>query len=149
MRVNARLPTSVFIPHVTPPTSRMQLHQKLLALALVASVLLPLILVPVPTQVQIQQAAPACQAEGQICTDCGVVASVNLIGVKSEGGYLGALFGVYTGRAPEVKSRNGNQFEVVVRMPGGTTRTVTYATEPGFKACDKVQIIDGLLTHMP
>lgn len=127
----------------------MQLHQKFLALALVTSVLLPLILVSAPTLAQIQQAAPAWQAENQICSDCGVVASVNLIAVKGEGGYLGTLVGVYAGRAPEVNSRNGNQFEVVVRMPSGTAQTVTYATEPGFKTGDKVQVIDGVLTHTP
>lgn len=123
--------------------------------------MLPFILAPVPTQARIQQVAPACQAEGQICTDCGVVASVNLIKVKGEGGYqdtlggvvvaalLGNRVGTEAGLAPEIKSRTSNHFEVVLRMQNGTAQTVTYATEPGFKVADKVQVIDGVLMHKP
>jgi hypothetical protein len=140
----------------------MKLHPAFVALAMVTSVLLPLILLPVPTLAQIQpltQRGPARQAESRSCTDCGVVASVNLIKVKGEGRYpdtLGdnvvvALLGSQggNGRALEEKSRTSNHFEVVLRMQSGTTQTVTYATEPGFKAGDKVQIHEGVLTHQP
>lgn len=124
--------------------------------------LLPLILLPVPTLAQIQpvtQWEPARQAESRNCTDCGVVASVNLIRVKGEGRYPDTLGGGVAvallgsqggnGRALEAKSRTSNHFEVVLQMQSGTAQTVTYATEPGFKVGDKVQIIDGVLTHKP
>lgn len=126
------------------------------------SVLLPLILLPVSTLAQIQPVAqwdPARQADSRSCADCGVVASVNLIKVKGEGGYpntLGsgvavALLGSQggNGRALEATSRTSNHFEVVLHMQRGTAQTVTYATEPGFKVGDKVQIIDGVLMHKP
>lgn len=122
--------------------------------------LLPLILLPVPTLAQIQpvtQWDPARQAESRNCADCGVVASVNLIRVKGEGRYPDTLGGNVAvallgsrggnGRALEAKSRTSHHFEVVLQMQSGTTQTVTYVTEPGFKAGDKVQIIDGVLTH--
>lgn len=137
----------------------MQLHQKLLALSLVTSVLLPLILLPVPTLAEIQPATPwvpARQTESQICSLCGVVTLVNLIEPKDEdnhpgAGMVGALLvsQVSNGRALEATSRIVKQYEVVLRMLGGTAQTVTYATEPGFKVGDKVQIISGVLTHRP
>ena len=158
-RVNTCLTASGFIRH---GTATMKLHQALIALAMVTSVLLPLILLPVPTLAQIQPVTPwdpARQAESRSCTDCGVVASVNLIRVKGEGDYpntLGggvavALLGSQIGnsRALEAKSRTSNHFEVVLHMQNGTAQTVTYATEPGFKVGDKVHIIDGVLTHTP
>lgn len=124
------------------------------------SVLMPLILLPGSTLAQIQpvtQWDPARQAESRSCADCGVVASVNLIKVKGEGGHpntLGsgvavALLGSQggNGRSLEAKSRTSNHFEVALHMQSGATQTVTYATEPGFKVGDKVQIIDGVLTH--
>lgn len=126
----------------------MQLHQQLLALSLVTSVLLPLMLVPAPTR-----------AQSRNCTHCGVVASVNLIKVKDEGrtpdtlsaGVAAALLGGQTGhdRAREAQSHLSNHFEVVLRLPGDTTQTVTYASEPGFKPGDRVQLTDGVLTHQP
>lgn len=127
----------------------MELHQKLLALALAASVLLPLMLVPVRTLAQIQQAAPAWPAESQTCTDCGVVASLHLIEVNGEGGSLGILADAYAGRALGGKSRTSKHFEVVVRMQSGTVQTVTYATDPDFKMADTVQVIDGMLIRKP
>lgn len=126
----------------------MQLHQKLLALSLVSSVLLPLILVPVPTL-----------AQSRGCTDCGVVASVNLIRVGDAGRTPDTLVGGVAAallnspashdRTPEAGSGTSNHFEVVLRLPGGATQTVTYATEPGFKPGDTVQVTDGVLTHQP
>ncbi|MCM2339925.1 hypothetical protein [Rhodoferax sp.] len=127
----------------------MKLHQKLLALALTASVLLPLILVPVRTVAQIQLAAPARQAESQVCTDCGVVASVHLVEAKGADGHPGILADAYAGRALEGKSHPSKHFEVVVRMQSGTLQTVTYATDPGFKMADTVQVIDGMLIRKP
>jgi hypothetical protein len=124
----------------------MQLHQKLLALALAASVLLPLVLAPAPTTAQTQQ------AESGLCSHCATVWSVNLIEVKGEGRHPGSLGGGVVGallNSQPGDDRTSRHFEVVLRMPNGTSQTVTYAIEPGFKAGDKVHIIDGVLTHKP
>ncbi len=123
----------------------MQLHQKLLALSLVAAVLLPLILVPVPTR-----------AQSRHCADCGVVVSVNLITVQDGGrtrdtlgaGMAVALPGAAV-QAQQARRQSSKHFEVALRLRGGATQTVTYATEPGFKPGDPVQLTDGVLTHQP
>ncbi|MDI1244101.1 MAG: hypothetical protein PSV24_01705 [Rhodoferax sp.] len=121
----------------------MQLHQKILALALTASVLLPLVLVPAPTAAQMPQAA------SPYCSDCGAVSSVNLIEAQNKGGLPGAgLVGALL--VSQAGAGNSSRhFEVVVRMQSGSLQTVTYATEPDFKAGDRVHVIDGLLVHKP
>lgn len=121
----------------------MQLHQRIFALVLAASVLLPLVLVPTPTAAQIQQ------AESRFCDYCGAVAAVNLIEVQGKGGHSGGsmLGALLTSQADD--GRSSKRFEVVVRMQNDSLQTVTYATEPGFQTGDKVHIIDGLLVHQP
>ncbi|MDD2811490.1 glycine zipper 2TM domain-containing protein [Rhodoferax sp.] len=121
--------------------------------------------------------APAPLQINRVCATCGVVESVNLIEVKGEGSYLGtigggvigailgnqvgagtgrtvaqiagALGGAYAGRALEAKSRTTNHFEVLVRLQNGTTQTVSFAAEPGFKVGDKVRVNAGMITHAP
>ncbi|MDD3936085.1 hypothetical protein [Rhodoferax sp.] len=121
----------------------MRLHQKFFALALTGSVLLPLVLVTAPTAAQIPQ------ADSRFCGYCGTVAAVNLIAAQGQGGHPGGsvLGALLTSQADD--GRSSKYFEVVVRMQNGSLQTVTYATEPGFKAGDKVHIIDGLLVHQP
>lgn len=121
--------------------------------------------------------APEPLQVNRVCNNCGVVESVNLVEVKGEGGYLGAiggglvgavlgsqvgdgngrtaaqiagaLGGAYAGRALEGKSRTANHYEVLVRLHNGTTQTQSYATEPGFKAGDKVTVAGGVISHAP
>jgi outer membrane lipoprotein SlyB len=121
--------------------------------------------------------APAPQPLSRICNNCGTVESVNLVEVKGEGGYLGAigggvvgailgnqvgqgngrtaaqiagvLGGAYAGRALEGQSRNANHFEVVVRLQNGATQTATFASEPGFRVGDRVRINDGVIVKTP
>jgi outer membrane lipoprotein SlyB len=121
--------------------------------------------------------APQPLQTSRVCANCGVVESVNLIEVKGEGGYLGAigggvvgallgnqigagtgrtvaqiagaLGGAYAGRAIEGKTRTTNHFEVLVRLQNGTAQTVSFAAEPGFKVGDKVKVSAGVITHMP
>lgn len=113
----------------------------------------------------------------QVCNTCGTVESVNLVEVKGEGGYLGAIGGgvvgallgsqvgqgtgrtvaqiagavggAYAGRAIEAKSRTTNHHEVVVRLHNGSAQTVSFAAEPGFKVGDKVKINAGVITRAP
>jgi len=121
--------------------------------------------------------APQPLNVNRVCKNCGTVESVNLIEVKGEGGYLGAigggvvgailgnqvgqgngrtaaqiagaLGGAYAGRAIEGSSRNTNHYEVVVRLQNGTAQTVSYATVPTIQVGDKVRINDGVITRNP
>lgn len=121
--------------------------------------------------------APAALQTSRVCATCGVVESVNLVNVKGEGSYLGtigggvvgailgnqigqgtgrtvaqiagAVGGAYAGRALEAKSRSTQHFEVVVRLHNGNAQTVSFATDPGFKVGDKVNVNAGVITRTP
>jgi outer membrane lipoprotein SlyB len=118
-------------------------------------------------------AAPARIA--RICHNCGTVEAVNLIEVKGEGSYLGtvgggvvgavlgsqvgggsgrtvaqiagAVGGAYAGRAIEANARTANHHEVLVRLQNGATQTVSFATDPGYRVGDKVQINSGVISR--
>lgn len=120
-------------------------------------------------------AAPVHAA--RICNNCGTVEAVNVVVVKGEGSYLGtigggvvgallgsqvgggtgrtaaeiagAVGGAYAGHAIEGNVRKTNHYEVLVRLQNGTTQTVTYAAEPGFRVGDKVKINDGVIVRNP
>jgi outer membrane lipoprotein SlyB len=122
-------------------------------------------------------AAPAPVRIAAICTTCGTVEAVNLVEVKGEGGYLGAigggvvgallgsqigdgngrtaaqiagaLGGVYAGRAIEANVRKSNHYEVLVRLQNGSAQTVPFAADPGYKVGDKVKISDGVIARNP
>ncbi len=115
-------------------------------------------------------AAPACDG-------CGVVASVTRLKVKGEPNYIGAIAGgvagaalgnqvgkgsgntaatilgavggAVAGREIEKRVNTDTRFEVVVRLDNGTTRTVSYDTDPGLAAGAKVQFVGDLLQLRP
>jgi outer membrane lipoprotein SlyB len=119
-------------------------------------------------------AAPAPRI-ASICTNCGSVEAVNIIEIKGDGNYLGAiggglvggllgnqvgggngktaatiagaLGGALAGRAIEGNTRKTVQYEVLVRMQNGGTQTVSYKTDPGYRVGDKVRITDGVLAR--
>lgn len=112
-----------------------------------------------------------------ICNNCGTIEAVNLIEVKGEGGYLGAigggvvgallgsqigggrgrtaaqiagaLGGAYAGHTIEGNVRKSNHYEVLVRLQNGATQTFSFAAEPGFKMGDAVKINDGVIVRNP
>jgi outer membrane lipoprotein SlyB len=120
-------------------------------------------------------AAPAPVRVARICYNCGAVEAVNLIEVKGDGSYLGtigggvvgavlgsqigsgngrtaaqiagAVGGAYAGRAIEANSRTTNHFEVVVRLQNGTSQTVAFAADPGYRVGDKVKINEGVIVR--
>jgi outer membrane lipoprotein SlyB len=122
-------------------------------------------------------AAPAPVRVARNCSNCGTVEAVNLIEVKGEGSYLGAIGGgivgallgsqvgggngrtaaqiagavggAYAGHAIEGKSRASNHYEVVVRLENGATQTGTFTDEPGYRVGDKVKINDGVIVRNP
>jgi len=105
------------------------------------------------------------------CANCGKVEAVNAIEEKGEGSGLGAVAGgvvggilgnqvgrgngrtvatvagagagAYAGHEIEKTMKKTQRYDVVVRLEDGTSRTVSYKTEPGFRAGDKVKIVDG------
>jgi len=113
----------------------------------------------------------------RVCNTCGTVESINLIEVKGEGGYLGAIGGglvgailgnqvgqgsgrtaariagavggAYAGRALEGQSNASSHYEVLVRLQNGSAQTVRFATAPEFLVGDKVRINDGVLLRNP
>ncbi len=122
-------------------------------------------------------AAPAPTRAARVCNNCGTVAAVNLVEVKGEGGYLGAIGGgvvgallgsqvgggsgrtaaqiagavggAYAGHAIEANVRKSNHYEVVVRLETGATQTVVFAADPGYRVGDKVKINDGVMVRNP
>jgi outer membrane lipoprotein SlyB len=129
-----------------------------------------------PAQVATQ--TPSAPAEpvkaAPVCTNCGVVASVNAIAQKGEGSGLGAIAGgvlggvlghqvgggtgkkiatvagaaggAYAGHQVEKNMKSTTHYDVVVNMDDGSTRTFSYDTQPAFQAGSKVRVVNGVLT---
>jgi len=130
---------------------------------------------PAPAQakqeppVQVAQAAPV----KKICAECGVIDSVREIekagqasGAGAVGGavvggvlghqvgggrgrdamtVLGAVGGAVAGHQIEKNMKKSKEYQITVRMEDGGTRTITQATQPGWRPGDKVKIVDGAI----
>jgi outer membrane lipoprotein SlyB len=109
------------------------------------------------------------------CPDCGTVDSVRVVEQGGDasgvgmiaGGVLGGLLGhqigsgrgntaatiigaaggAYAGHQVEKNVKKGARFDVGVRMPDGSLRTVSYEADPGFKTGDRVRFVDGRLVR--
>lgn len=123
------------------------------------------------------QSASAPVRAARICNNCGTVEAINLVEVKGEGSYLGtigggvvgallgsqvgsgsgrtaaqiagALGGAYAGHTIEGNVRKSNHYEVLVRLQNGTTQTIVFAAEPGYRVGDKVKINNGTIVRNP
>jgi outer membrane lipoprotein SlyB len=60
-------------------------------------------------------------------------------------GVLGAAGGAYAGREIEKHVRSTTHWNVSVRMEDGSTRTVSYKTQPAFREGERVRYVDGQL----
>lgn len=108
------------------------------------------------------------------CADCGVVEAVRPVQAPGEasglgaaaGGVVGGLLGnavgkgtgntiatiigvaggAYAGHQIEKTQRKSTHYEVDVRMSDGERRTVTFDTEPVWRAGDKVKVQNGKLS---
>lgn len=115
------------------------------------------------------QAAPA---EKVVCSNCGVVLSVNEVEVKGKGSGLGAVAGgvaggllgnqvgqgsgrdvativgafggVIAGNEIEKNVKKTKVYDVTVKMENGTERVLRHYTNPNFTAGDKVKVVDDL-----
>jgi outer membrane lipoprotein SlyB len=120
-------------------------------------------------------AAPASarRTAARICANCGVVDAINVVEVKGKGNYIGMIAGgvagallgsqVGSGRGTTVAEVAGaaggalagneiqgrvqttKHYEVVVRLDGGGTQTISYTTQPTLRVGDKVKVENGAL----
>lgn len=107
------------------------------------------------------------------CADCGTVQSIQPIEVDGDEGYVGAVTGgvlgavlgsqvgggdgrkaagvagavggALIGRQLDKKRARRTQYEVVVRMRDGESRTFTYAEQPPFQAGQQIRVEGGTL----
>lgn len=110
------------------------------------------------------------------CNNCGKVSEVRTVKVEGEGSGLGAVAGgvaggllgnqlgkgtgntvatvagvaggALAGHVVEKKVKEKTEYEVVVRMDNGETRTVRYADKPAFIAGDRVRLENGNLSRI-
>ena len=109
------------------------------------------------------------------CTNCATVEAVNVVQAEGQSGMLGtaggavvggllgnqvgsgsgrtaatvagAVGGAMVGRNIERNARARQRYEVVVRYSGGSTQTLQYENDPGFKVGDAVRVNDGVLSR--
>jgi outer membrane lipoprotein SlyB len=110
------------------------------------------------------------------CLDCGVVESVHLVEVKGQGtgigavagGVAGALLGnqfghgngrtvmtlagaaggALAGNEVEKSARTTKHWNVSVRLESGSTRVVSYASQPAWRPGDHVRVVNGTLESL-
>jgi len=113
------------------------------------------------------------QRMARYCSNCATVQAVNVIQVNGNGSYLGtgagavvggllgnqvgsgsgrtaatvagAVGGAIAGREIERNRNAGQRYEVVVRYADGSTQTVDYDNDPGFRVGEHVKVDDGVL----
>jgi len=109
----------------------------------------------------------------RICTECGVIDTINVVDKKGEGSGVGAvggavvgglvgnqigngrgntvatvagaLGGAFAGNEVEKRVKSVKEYQVTVRMEDGNTRSFTLDGAPGYAVGDKVKVIDGRL----
>jgi len=115
---------------------------------------------------QLAAAAPMCEACGKVTavrtveqaakpSGVGVVAGAVLGGVlgnqvgggagKTLATVAGAAAGGYAGNEVEKRTRKTTAYEVDVKMEDGSSRSFPFEALPGWKAGDKVRVINGTL----
>lgn len=123
-------------------------------------------------QIAAAPSSPVAQAK-PACADCGVVLEVKEVTVKGEGTGLGAVAGgvtgalvgsqigsgrgkvvaevagaaggAYAGHQIEKHVRSHKRYDVSVRMDDGSTKTVSYETQPAWRGGDKVRVVNDKL----
>ena len=116
---------------------------------------------------------PSARRAAKSCANCGVVEMIDVVEVAGEGSYVGkiaggvvgaligsqigsgrgttaaeiagAVGGAVAGNEIEKRVKKTKHYDVFVRLQGGGTQTISYATEPAFKVGDKVRVENGTL----
>ena len=109
------------------------------------------------------------------CDHCGVVTDMKTVTVKGEGTGLGAVAGgvlggvlghqvgggrgkdvatvagaaggAYAGHQVEKNAKSKTQYQVIVKLETGETRTFTYNAATAYKVGDKIKIVDKKLVR--
>ncbi len=123
------------------------------------------------------QSQSAARQSSRWCADCGVVEAINVVEVKGQGSYLGAIAGgvagvligsqigqgagttvaqvaggaggAYVGNEIEKRIKTTKHYEVIVRLDNGGSRMISYAAQPAFAVGAKVKIENNSLTLIP
>ena len=109
------------------------------------------------------------------CDNCGSVTDVKTVEIKGEGTGLGAIAGgvlggvlghqvgagrgkdvatvagaaggAYAGHQVEKNAKSKTQYQVIVKLETGQSRTFTYNAATAYKVGDKIKIVDSKLTR--
>lgn len=109
------------------------------------------------------------------CDNCGSVTGVKTVEVKGEGTGVGAIAGgvlggvlghqvgsgrgkdvatvagaaggAYAGHQVEKNAKSKTQYQVIVKLESGESRTFTYNAATAYKVGDKIKVIDSKLTR--
>ena len=109
------------------------------------------------------------------CNNCGTVTGKKTVEIKGEGTGLGAVAGgvlggvlghqigggrgkdvatvagaaggAYAGHQVEKNAKSKTQYQVVVKLENGESRTFTYNAASAYKVGDKIKIVDNKLTR--
>lgn len=83
------------------------------------------------------------------CVDCGTIQSVREIDTKGEGSGIGAVVGAVGGAVAgheiEKHARSVKSYEITVRFDDGSTRVISEANAPVWRAGDKVKVVNGVI----
>lgn len=109
------------------------------------------------------------------CDTCGSVTGVKTVEIKGEGTGLGAVAGgviggvlghqvgggrgkdvatvagaaggAYAGHQVEKNAKSKTQYQVIVKLESGESRTFTYNAATAYKVGDKIKVVDSKLTR--
>ncbi len=115
--------------------------------------------------------APRASQTATKCRECGTIQSVREIDTKGEGSgigavggavvggvlgneigdgndiatVVGAVGGAVAGNEIEKHARSGKCYEITVRFDDGSTRVISEANAPVWRAGDKVKVVNGVI----
>jgi outer membrane lipoprotein SlyB len=109
------------------------------------------------------------------CNDCGIVTDMKTVQVKGEGSGVGAIAGgvlggvvghqvgsgrgkdvatvagaaggAYAGHQVEKGAKSRTQYQVIVKLESGESRTFTHNAATDYKVGDRIRIVDNKLTR--
>ena len=109
------------------------------------------------------------------CDNCGTVTDMKTVQIKGEGSGAGAVVGgvlggvlghqvgsgrgntaativgagagAYAGHQVEKNAKTKTQYQVIVKMENGTSRTFTYSAATAYKVGDKIKVVDNKLVR--
>jgi outer membrane lipoprotein SlyB len=128
-----------------------------------------------PQTMAANEPGPA-RAVPKICRECGVIESINTVEQPGEGSGVGAVAGgvlggvlghqVGNGRGKDLATIAGAvggavaghqieksvkkkvEYDVLVRLEDNTAQTMHYPSDPGFRAGERVKVVDGQIQRL-